>query len=107
MHRTRTLLPWLTSRCTSLLGAPAAFAAAAIREGNKLLGVLAVQLPNEAIDSVVSGNSGWESKNRLGESGDSGIVGPDYLLNSMLGAFCNGATRRWNRCAKEASRHTR
>jgi class 3 adenylate cyclase len=67
-------------------GAPAAFAAAAIREGDELLGVLAVQLPNNEIDNVVSGDRGWE-RDGLGKSGDSGIVGADYLLRSNARGF--------------------
>ncbi len=67
-------------------GAPAAFAAAVIRDTDSVLGVLAIQLSNEEIDKVVSGNRGWEQEG-LGKSGDSGIVGPDYLLRSNARGF--------------------
>ena len=68
------------------MGAPAAFAAAVIRDGDEVPGVLAIQLSNEEIDKVVSGNRGWEQEG-LGKSGDSGIVGPDYLLRSNARGF--------------------
>jgi class 3 adenylate cyclase/HAMP domain-containing protein len=67
-------------------GAPAAFAAAAIWDKGEILGVLAVQLPNDEIDKVVSGDRGWE-RDGLGKSGDSGIVGSDYLLRSNARGF--------------------
>jgi len=67
-------------------GAPSAFAASAIRDNGAVVGVLAIQLPNDEIDKVVSGNRGWESDG-LGKSGDSGIVGPDYLLRSNARGF--------------------
>ena len=67
-------------------GAPAAFAAAAVHDKAEILGVLAIQLPNDEIDKVVSGDRGWE-RDGLGRSGDSGIVGPDYLLRSNARGF--------------------
>ena len=67
-------------------GAPAAFAAAAVYDGTKLSGVLAIQLPNDEIDRVVSGDQGWESEG-LGKSGDSGVVGADYRLRSNARGF--------------------
>ena len=68
------------------MGAPAAFAAALIRDKGEVAGVLAIQLSNQEIDKVVSGNRGWEQEG-LGKSGDSGIVGPDYLLRSNARGF--------------------
>ena len=67
-------------------GAPAAFAAAPIRDKGEVVGVLAIQLPNHEIDKVTSGDRGWE-RDGLGKSGDSGIVGPDYLLRSNARGF--------------------
>jgi len=67
-------------------GAPAAFAAAAIRDKGEVVGVFAIQLPNREIDKVMSGDRGWE-RDGLGKSGDSGIVGPDYLLRSNARGF--------------------
>jgi class 3 adenylate cyclase len=67
-------------------GAPAAFAAAVIRDQIDVLGVVAIQVPNDEIDKVVSGDRGWE-RDGLGRSGDSGIVGADYLLRSNARGF--------------------
>jgi hypothetical protein len=67
-------------------GAPAAFAAAVVYDKAEILGVLAIQLPNAEIDKVVSGDRGWE-RDGLGRSGDSGIVGSDYLLRSNARGF--------------------
>lgn len=67
-------------------GAPAAFAAAAIRERSETVGVLAIQLTNSEIDRVMSGDRGWEREG-LGRSGDSGIVGSDYKLRSNARGF--------------------
>jgi class 3 adenylate cyclase len=63
------------------LGAPAAFVAGPIYDTGKKIGVLAIQLSNRDIDNVVSGHRGWD-RDGLGKTGDSGIVGPDYLMRS-------------------------
>ncbi len=63
------------------LGAPAAFMASPINDGDRRVGVLALQLSIDEIDRVVSGNHGWE-KDGLGKTGDSGIVGPDFLMRT-------------------------
>lgn len=67
-------------------GAPAAFAASTIYEDGKILGMFAIQVPHDEIDRVISGNRSWEQEG-LGRSGDSGIVGPDYLLRSNARGF--------------------
>lgn len=67
-------------------GAPTAFAATVVRDNNELVGVLAIQLGTDEIDRVASGDRGWE-RDGLGKSGDSGIVGSDYLLRSNARGF--------------------
>jgi class 3 adenylate cyclase len=67
-------------------GAPAAFAAAVVRDSDGPVGILAIQLATDEIDRVVSGDRGWE-RDGLGKSGDSGIVGSDYLLRSNARGF--------------------
>jgi class 3 adenylate cyclase/HAMP domain-containing protein len=74
------------------LGAPAAFAASAVRLRGETIGVLAVQLPNNEIDRVISGNRSWEREG-LGKTGDSGIVGHDYLLRSNARGFLQNRER--------------
>jgi len=68
------------------LGAPAAFMASAIDERSGRSGVLAIELSIDEVDRVVSGNNGWE-KDGLGKSGDTGIVGPDYLMRTNSRGF--------------------
>jgi class 3 adenylate cyclase len=68
------------------LGAPAIFVCSPIADERGRLGVLALQLSNAEFDRVVSGNHGW-SRDGLGESGDCGIVGPDYLMRTTARTF--------------------
>jgi class 3 adenylate cyclase len=68
------------------LGQPSAFVASPIVQNGQNIGVLALQLSNKEIDNVVSGNRGW-IRDGLGKTGDSGIVGPDYLMRSSSRGF--------------------
>jgi PAS domain S-box-containing protein len=68
------------------LGAPAAFMASPIDGHDGRVGVLAFQLSIDEVDRVVSGNNGWE-KDGLGTSGDTGIVGPDFLMRTNSRGF--------------------
>ncbi|PZV15053.1 MAG: adenylate/guanylate cyclase domain-containing protein [Pseudanabaena sp.] len=63
-------------------GAPAAFIAAPIYDQDKFIGVLAIQLPVDEIDNVMTGNRKWEADG-LGKSGETYLVGPDYLMRSV------------------------
>lgn len=63
-------------------GAPAAFIATPIFEQSKFIGVLAVQLPVDEINSVMTGNRNWESAG-LGKTGETYLVGQDYLMRSV------------------------
>ncbi|MCL1471997.1 adenylate/guanylate cyclase domain-containing protein [Argonema antarcticum] len=63
-------------------GAPAAFIAMPIFKGAEFLGVLAVQLPVDEINNVMTGNQNWESDG-LGKSGETYLVGQDYLMRSI------------------------
>jgi hypothetical protein len=68
-------------------GAPAAFVCSPIvdRFGARW-GILVIQLGITEIDRAVSGDRGWE-RDGLGQTGDSGIVGDDYLLRSTTRGF--------------------
>jgi class 3 adenylate cyclase len=61
--------------------APAGFIAGSIYDGEKRIGVLAVQLPIDSINRVLTGGGNWE-KNGLGKSGETYMVGSDLLLRS-------------------------
>lgn len=68
-------------------GAPAAFICSPIADReNKRTGILVLQLKIDEIDRVVSGERGWV-RDGLGKSGDSGIVGGDFLMRSTARRF--------------------
>ena len=78
------------------LGQPSAFVCSPILKDGQRMGVLALQLSNEEIDNVVSGNRGWD-RDGLGRTGDSGIVGPDYLMRSSARGFIEVPEQHLNR----------
>jgi class 3 adenylate cyclase len=63
-------------------GAPAAFIAAPIYNQDKFIGVLAIQVPVDEINNVMTGNRKWEGDG-LGKSGETYLVGQDYLMRSV------------------------
>lgn len=62
-------------------GSPAAFIATPIFNDSQFIGVLAFQLPVDKINNVMTGNKNWK-KNGLGDSGETYLVGSDYLMRS-------------------------
>lgn len=62
-------------------GAPAAFIAAPIHDGSRLVGVLAFQMPVDEINKVMTGNQRWQ-QDGLGKSGETILVGNDKLMRS-------------------------
>ena len=63
-------------------GAPAAFIAAPIFNKSQFIGVLAFQLPVDELNNVMTGNRNWQSDG-LGKSGETYLVGQDYLMRSV------------------------
>jgi len=67
-------------------GAPAAFIAAPIfnnvNNQSKFVGVLAIQVPADEINNVMTGNRKWEGDG-LGKSGETYLVGQDFLMRSV------------------------
>lgn len=61
--------------------APAAFIAAPIYDGGAKIGVLAVQVPIDEINQVMTGGRNWRREG-LGESGETYLVGDDFLMRS-------------------------
>jgi methyl-accepting chemotaxis protein len=59
----------------------AAFAAVPIFEGDRQIGVLAMQYPIDKITEVMSSGKAWE-KIGLGKTGDMFLVGPDKLMRT-------------------------
>lgn len=63
-------------------GAPAAFLAAPIYDRGQQVGILAVQLPVDRINNVLTGNQNWENEG-LGKTGEVYLVGADFLMRSI------------------------
>ena len=61
--------------------APAAFVAAPIFNGDHIVGILALQLPVDQIDAIMTGEESWFDEG-LGESGETYLVGSDRLMRS-------------------------
>lgn len=62
--------------------APAAFMAGPIYNGSTFVGILAVQMPVDEINQVLTGNRNWE-RDGLGASGETYLVGQDYSMRSI------------------------
>jgi class 3 adenylate cyclase len=63
-------------------GAPAAFIATPIFNGSEFIGVLAVQIPVNEVNNVMTGNRNWESDG-LGKTGETYLVGSDRAMRSV------------------------
>ena len=61
--------------------APAAFIATPIFAGTQRLGVLAIQVPIDTIDAIMTGGRRWKHEG-LGDSGETYLVGVDYTMRS-------------------------
>ena len=61
--------------------APAAFFAAPIYDGANLLGIIAIQIPIDEINNVLTQNQNWKNEG-LGDSGETYLVGEDKLMRS-------------------------
>lgn len=62
-------------------GAPAVFLAAPIYNGPHLIGILAVDLPVDKIDFILTSNNNWEEEG-LAKTGQVYLVGSDLLMRS-------------------------
>ena len=62
--------------------APAAFIASPIYDGDKLVGVLAFQMPVDRINDIMTSQQDWQSVG-LGMSGETYLVGSDKLLRNQ------------------------
>ncbi len=63
------------------LGRPAAWAVAPIGADGQAIGAIAVELPIDAINAVMTGDLSWSAKG-LGETGETYLVGGDHLMRS-------------------------
>ena len=62
-------------------GAPAAFISSPIYKNEKHIGSLILQISIDAINRVMTGNNSWQ-KEGLGETGETYIIGGDYLMRN-------------------------
>lgn len=60
---------------------PVAFAAGPIYNGPHMVGILAIQLPVEKLDAIMTANRNWENEG-LGKTGETYLVGADFLMRS-------------------------
>ncbi len=63
-------------------GAPASFIGRTITEGSETVGALIFQLPIDEVNNIMTGNGNWK-EDGLGESGETYLVGEDYLMRSI------------------------
>jgi class 3 adenylate cyclase len=66
--------------------APAAFIGSPIFDGTEAVGLLALQLPIDEIDRVMTGNREWR-RDGLGETGEVYLVGRDFKMRSVSRFF--------------------
>jgi class 3 adenylate cyclase len=62
--------------------APAAFIAGPIYNGPHVVGILAIQLPVDEINKVLTGDESWK-RDGLGDTGETYLVGSDYKMRSI------------------------
>ncbi len=60
---------------------PASFLATPVYNGNKFIGILAMQISIDQITTIINANRSWR-ESALGETGDIYLVGPDYKMRS-------------------------
>ena len=63
------------------LGRPAAWAVSPVGSDGQAIGAIAVEMPIDAINSVMTGGFEWNAKG-LGETGETYLVGGDHLMRS-------------------------
>ncbi len=65
---------------------PTMFAIASVRDDTEVIGSIALEVPIDSVNSLMSGGAAWEETG-LGDTGEVYLVGPDGLLRSE--------SRRW------------
>src|SRR5207247_116050 len=85
------------------LGAPAAFVAAPIFREGRRLGVVALQLPVDRINAVMTGDRKWETQG-LGRTGETYLIGPDRRMRSDSRFFLTAPQRYLETAAQTGDR---
>ena len=63
------------------LGEPAIFVGSSIHDGERVVGILAIQLTNKVLNDIMTANRDWANVG-LKSTGETYLVGPDNLLRS-------------------------
>lgn len=63
------------------LGVPAAWAVSPVGSRGQAIGAIAVEMPIDTINAVMTGDMSWSNKG-LGETGETYLVGGDHLMRS-------------------------
>ncbi len=66
---------------TPSYGAPAAFVAVTVFDGRDIAGILALQVPSDELNNVMTSNQAWKSSG-MGETGEVYLVGRNHLMRS-------------------------
>jgi methyl-accepting chemotaxis protein len=67
----------------------ASFVAAPIFDGDRVIGAMAIQVPIERINAVMTSNQKWKDVG-LGKTGETYLVGPDKLVRSEIRFLIEG-----------------
>jgi hypothetical protein len=62
-------------------GVPSGWAVSPVGDSENVYGVMALQIPLDAINNVMTGDKGW-ARDGLGNTGETYLVGPDHLMRS-------------------------
>lgn len=84
-------------------GSPAMFLATPIYTGANMVGILAVQLSPDAINSIINKNNNWKAAG-LGETGEVYVVGPDFLMRSNSRFFQEDPKKYQTRAAQQGTK---
>lgn len=63
------------------LGVPAAWAVSPVGAGGQAIGAIAVEMPIDSINAVMTGDMSWSNRG-LGDTGETYLVGGDHLMRS-------------------------
>lgn len=70
------------ARYVPSLNLPTLWVMSPVGEDGKIIGVMAVQVPIDLINQVMTGDNGWAADG-LGDTGESYLVGADHLMRSV------------------------
>lgn len=84
-------------------GVPAMFLATPIYTGSNMVGILAVQLSPDEINTVINKDNNWKAAG-LGDTGEVYVVGPDFLMRSNSRLFQEDPKKYRNKAIQQGTR---